>query len=478
MIFFVNLSYLMAFKRGVQAYLYGYPLVSMDVTRQVMTAPQVARVPGARLRLGAGPINQFTHVGEFPDPTFKDVVAPNADTLYSIAWLDLKAEPLVLSMPDMHGRWVLMEVLDAWTNAYASLGTRQYGGGPRQYLITGPGWTGTVPAGMIQIKSPTNMNWIIGRTYTKDAADFAPVHALQVQYRLTTLSKFLNQPIAVDPAHATGGAVDTTTPVLTQVARLNTREFFSRLAALMGDNPPSPSDKAMVDLLGRLGIVTAQPFAWDRLDAATRNGLEDAVWFVRALFEARSPGTQGPTDTNRVQEAFFRWANAAMSKVMLNSHNGWLVPLNLGRYGTNYALRAMVTLVGLGANVPEDAVYPSTAVDEGGHPLDGINRYQLHFERNALPPARTFWSLTMYDSKGFFVENPIRRYAIGDRNGLHFNQDGSLDLWIQRQQPETERSSNWLPAPAGPFKLYMRIYDPKPEVLENRWVPPVIQRIH
>ncbi|KVU28426.1 hypothetical protein WK66_08865 [Burkholderia ubonensis] len=476
MLFLVaKLPYLLAFERGVQGYLYGYPLVSMDLTRQVMTAPQAAS--GSHPKFGAGPINQVTNVGEFPDPVFRDVVAPNADTLYSIAWLDLKAEPLVLSMPDMHGRWVLMEVLDAWTNAYASLGTRQYGSGPRQYLIAGPDWAGTVPVGMVRIKSPTNMAWIIGRTYTKDAADFPAVHQLQAEYRLTSLSAFLNQPTRGAPVRETGGPVDTRTPVVTQVAGLDARSFFSNLALLMASSPPPSADARIVDVLAKLGIVAGRPLAWDRLDAATRKGLEDAVWFVRALFEARSPGTQGPTDTNRMQDAFFRWTNAAMNKVLLNSHNGWTIPLNLGRYGSNYALRAMVTLVGLGANVPEDAVYPSTFVDAEGNQLDGRNRYRLHFERNQLPPAKTFWSLTMYDSKGFFVENPIGRYTIGDRNDLHYNPDGSLDLWIQHVQPSADKTTNWLPAPAGNFKVYMRLYDPKTEVLENRWIPPAVQRI-
>ncbi|KWF95446.1 hypothetical protein WL93_00075 [Burkholderia diffusa] len=475
LLFVAKLPYLLAFERGVQGYLYGYPLISMNLTRQVMTAPQATW--GAHPKFAAGAVNQITNIGEFPDPAFMDVVAPNADTLYSSAWLDLKAEPLVLSMPDMHGRWVLMEVLDAWSNAYASLGTRQYGSGSRQYLIAGPDWTGTVPVGMVRIKSPSNMAWIIGRTYTRDAADFPAVHQLQAEYRLTPLSAFLNQPIRRAPVREAGGTVDPRTPVVTQVAGLGARAFFANLALLMASNPPPSADVRIVDVLAKLGIVAGHPLAWDQLDTATREGLEDAVWFVRALFEARSPGTQGPTDTNRVQEAFFRWINSAMSKSLLNSHDGWMIPLNLGRYGTNYALRAMVTLVGLGANVPEDVVYPSTFVDADGKQLDGESRYRLHFERNQLPPAKTFWSLTMYDSKGLFVENPIGRYAIGGRNDLRYNSDGSLDLWIQHVQPDRDKTTNWLPAPSGNFKVYLRLYDPKTKVLENRWIPPAVRRI-
>lgn len=473
----VKLPYLLAFERGVQAYLYGYPLVTTEMTKRVMTAPALSTTSVVRRRLGSAPLNQFGHSREFPDPTSIDVVAPNADTLYSLAWLDLKDEAMVLSMPDMHGRWVLVEVMDAWTNSFASLGTRLYGGNPRNYLITGPHWTGRVPDGVIQIKAPTNTVAIVGRTYTRNAADIAAVHALQAQYRLTPLSTFLNQsPVGPRPASATS-SVDIATPVVTQVARLDADQFFSLLAKSMADNPPDAADGPMLKMLQRLGVEPGNAFAWDRLDAATRHGLEDAVWFVRGLFEARSPGTQGPTDTNGLQRTLFKWANDAIDKAMLSIENGWLVPLNVGRYGTHYALRAVVSLVGYGANVAQDAVYPVTVVDSGGDLLRGGDRYVLHFRRDQIPPASAFWSLTLYDERGFFVDNPINRYAIGDRDHLHFNQDGSLDLWIQHEQPVGEKANNWLPAPSGSFKLILRLYDPKPMVLNKQWVPPAVQKI-
>ncbi|MGF6604203.1 hypothetical protein P3T23_008958 [Paraburkholderia sp. GAS448] len=473
----VKLPYLLAFGKGVQAYLYGYPLITMELTKQAMTGPQPALAPGGHRRFGFGPINQFIHATAFPDPAFKDVVAPNADTLYSIAWLDLKAEPMVLSMPEMHGRWVLMEVLDAWTNAYASLGTRQYGGAPRKYLITGPNWTGEVPQGMVWIKSPTNMNWVIGRTYTRNEADFPAVHALQAKYQLTPLSRFLNPSLDVATPAYSGAAVDTATPIVTQIARLDAQAYFSRMAISMADNPPSAEDAPMMKTLRHLWIEPGKPLAPDQLDAATRHGLEDAVWFVRGLFEARSPGTQGAANTNALERTMFKLANGAIDKAELNDHKGWLVPLNLGRYRTHYALRALVSLVGFGANAAEDAVYPLTVVDSNGDQLVGSNGYVLHFERGQIPPAGAFWSLTLYDEKGFFVENPIGRYVIGDRHDLHFNPDGSLDLWIQHAQPGGDKARNWLPAPSGRFKLILRVYDPKPEVLDGRWVPPAVQKI-
>ena len=475
--FLVKLPYLLAFERGAQAYLYGYPLVTTEMTMQVMTAPALPPTSGARRRLGSAPLNQFGHSTAFPDPTSIDVVAPNADTLYSLAWLDLNDEPMVLSMPDMHGRWVLMEVMDAWTNSFASLGTRLHGSEPRSYLITGPHWTGTVPEGMIQVKSPTNIVGIAGRTYTRNADDFAAVHALQAQYKLTPLSRFLNPALGDARTLHTSANIDITTPVVTQVARLDAPRFFSLLAESMGNNPPSQADGPILKTLQRLGVEAGKPFAWDQLDSATRHGLDDAVWFARVLFEARSPGTQGPTDTNGLQRTLFKWANTAIDKAMLSVEKGWLVPLNIGRYDTHYALRAVVSLVGYGANVADDAVYPVTVVDSSGNLLSGENRYVLHFERDQIPPASAFWSLTLYDERGFFVDNPIKRYAIGDRDDLHFNPDGSLDLWIQHAQPDGDKARNWLPAPSGRFKLILRLYDPKAAVLQKRWVPPGVQKI-
>jgi hypothetical protein len=467
-----RLPHWLALRDGVQAYLYGYPLVTMDLTRQVMTAPQP---PGAAAgRPGAGPVNRLAHVAEFPDHSFRDVVAPNADTLYSIAWLDLAAEPMVLSVPDMQGRWVLFELLDAWTNAHASLGTRRYGGAARRYLISGPGWQGRVPEGMEHITSPTRIGWIIGRTYTRNAADFEAVHRVQAQYHLTPLSRWSAVDDTPSPIAPPSAAIDLRTPVVTQVAQLDTRRFYERLAELMRDNPPAAADAPMLARLARIGLRPGEPLRWEELDATTREGLEAGAWFAHGLFHERAPGTQGPVEATAVQRGLFRALSWLIDRTMLNRHNGWTVPLNLGVYDTRYAQRALVTLLGLGANGPEDAVYPMTTVDDSGHALDGAKPHVLHFAADAVPPAQAFWSLTMYDTQGFFVDNPIRRYAIGDRDALKFNADGSLDLWVQHEAPSPEKSSNWLPAPAGPFKLALRLYDPRPAVLEGRWVPPAV----
>ena len=459
----------LAFGRGLQAYLYGYPLVTSDVTRQVLTAP------GIKKRLGAGPINQFNHARVFPDYHFRDVVAPNADTLYSIAWMDLTAEPLVLHQPDMGDRYVLFGLLDAWSNS-RSLGTRLYGHGPVDYAIVGPGWQGSLPPGLKRIDMPTQMAWFIVRTGTAGKADYDAVHAIQDQYSLKPLSRYGKPDVEThEDARPVDPALDLTTPVVTQVARMDAVHYFDRMARLMRANPPAAADAPMVDKLASLGIVPGQPFEPGNLSEAQRAGLDDAAWFAKAMFEARDPGTQGRLEETSVQRWFFDRLNTTMNRVLLNQHNGWIVPLNLGDYHTHYALRALVTLLGFGANPPDDAVYPKTFVDAQGQPLDGSQRYVLHFDKAQIPPASAFWSLTMYDEASFFIDNPLQRYAIGDRDKLHFNADGSLDLIIQHDLPSD--TANWLPAPKGHFALMLRLYNPRPEVIDGRWVPPAVQKV-
>ena len=462
--------------QSVQVYLYGYPLVIMGVTRDVMSSPQALSQPAGQRKPGVGPVNQFTHIRKFPDHSFRDVVSPNADTLYSIAWLDLSAGPLVLHLPDMQGRWVLMEMLDAWTNAYASLGTRVYGGGPRDYLITGPDWKGTVPAGMTHVPSPTRMGWMLGRTYTRNEADFAAVHRFQDQYLLRPLDGAA--PGAAASAQTPAIAVDVQTPPVRQLAAMDARAFYTRLLALMQDNPPAMADGPLLQKMERLGLHPGAPLAWDALRADQQAVLQTGLELSRALLDSAAPGTQGELRLSALQAQAMQLFAQLMRKAGMSTVNGWGLPLNLGVYDTNYPLRAVVALLGLGANVAADAVYPVTTVDADNAPLDGRNRYVLHFAAHEIPPAGAFWSLSMYNSESFFVDNPIRRYAIGDRDALSFQADGSLDLWIQADPPGDAQKSNWLPAPRGPFRLMLRIYDPKPEVLNRQWPPPAPRRLH
>jgi hypothetical protein len=431
------------FADGIDAYIYGYPLVLMDVTRRFMT-----NVPAATA--GRAPMNQLAHRKAFPTPESKGVVSPNADTLYSVAWLDLTREPMVLHVPDTKGRYYVIQLLDAWTNVFAAPGKRTTGTGEANFAIIGPDWKGEVPTGVKPIRAPTRTVWLLGRTQTNGPADFAAVHAMQQQYSLTPLSAWGTPylPPAAVPMDPHG---DTKTPPVKQVLQMDANTFFKTLATVMALNAPTGADAPMVAKLERLGIALGKDFDMEKLGPATAKALRRAVETARRRLAA-APAIGGEIE------------------------NGWSVDRNLGRYGTEYLRRALVASAALGANLPEDALYPYTETDGDGRKLNGAHRYVLHFDKGETPPTNAFWSLTMYNSDHYFVENPIRRYAIGDRDALVYNQDGSLDLLLQQEAP-SGREANWLPAPAGPFDLILRIYWPRPEVMRGVWKPPAVRRL-
>jgi hypothetical protein len=431
-------------KLGVDAYVFGYPLVTMELTRRVVT--NVAEPKGAH-----APMGQFANLREYPDASFKDVTAPNADTLYSSAFLDLGKEPYVLSLPDEAGRYYLMPMLSGWTDVFQVPGKRTTGTKAQAYAITGPRWKGTLPAGVKELKSPTNMVWILGRTYcTGTPEDYKAVHALQDQYKLVPLSAY-GKPYTA-PAGTVDPGVDTKTPVRDQVERLGAADYFKLMAQLLKSNPPAKADAAMVAKLRRLGIVPGQDFDLAKAPPEVQQGLESAP----------KAGVQ------KIMGHF---------KTAGKDINGWVFTTGTGLYGTDYLQRALVTAIGLGANRPQDAIYPTSEKDATGQPYDGANRYVVRFAKGQLPPVNAFWSITMYNAEYFFVDNPLNRYTLSSRNALKANPDGSVDLYIQKDSPGPDKESNWLPAPAGKFVLMMRLYWPKekaPSILDGSWkLPPV-----
>lgn len=228
--------------------------------------------------------------------------------------------------------------------------------------------------------------------------------------------------------------------------------FLARLATLMKDNPPTAADKASVQKMARLGIVPGEKFDLSKADQAVVKGIERGIRDARDRIIAEAKKPQG--------------------KVV----NGWDIMVDIGRYGTNYLFRSVVALVGLGANLPEDAIYPHAKEDADGKPLTGANRYVIRFPKGQLPPVGAFWSITMYNSKQFFVANPMDRYAIGDRDKLKFAADGSLTLYIQNESPGKDKESNWLPAPKEEFNLFMRLYWPKKAIIDGTWMPPAVKK--
>jgi hypothetical protein len=437
-----------AFKLGTEAYIYGYPLVTMEMTRRVMTNAAAPKDNHA-------PMGQFFNARTYPDASFKDVTAPNADTLYSTAWLDLSKEPYVLSLPGESGRYYLIPMLSGWTDVFAVPGKRTTGTNAQKYAITGPKWKGELPDGVKQIKAPTNMVWILGRTYcTGTPEDYKKAHALQDKYSLVPLSKYGKD--YMPPKGKVDPDIDMKTPVREQVNQMDAAAYFKLLAALMKDNPPAKADAPMVAKMAKIGLVPGKDFEMSKLDPDVAKGLK------------RAP----KAGVEKIM-AHFKKAGTEV--------NGWQVMLKAGEYGTDYLQRAFVTAIGLGANRPRDAVYPTSEAAADGKPYSGANKYVIHFRRSRTPPVNGFWSLTMYDANYFFVANPLNRYTLSLRNKLKYNPDGSLDLYLQNESPGKDKESNWLPAPKGKFVLMMRLYWPKdkdPSILNGSWKPPAVKRVN
>ena len=428
---------------AADAYIYGYPLVLMDVTRQVTTNVPRPTEEGA-------PTNQLGNKRAFPDASFRTVVSPNADTLYTFGFLDLGHEPMVLSVPYAGRRYYLMQMLDAWTNVFASVGSRTSGNGKGAFAISGPRWSGNLPAGVVGISSPTDMIWIIGRTQTNGKNDYAAVHAIQDKYRLIPLSSF-GRLHKLPGLARVNSSVDMKTPPVDQVAGMNATTFFNSLNELMKTNPPAHDDAQAIRRFTTIGVAPGKPFRLDRLDPSVAKEVENSIHDAQAKISAEANKPHG------------------------RNVNGWEFMTNVGRYGTDYLWRAVVAQVALGANLAEDAICPRATADSDGELLNGANRYEIRFQKGQLPPVDAFWSITMYDSRQFFVPNPIDRYAIGDRDKLKFDSDGSLTLYIQNQPPGEDKEANWLPAPPDSFNLIMRLYWPREEVIEGDWKPPRIE---
>ncbi|BFV60971.1 DUF1254 domain-containing protein [Kitasatospora sp. CMC57] len=420
-----------------EAYTYLYPLVMMDVTRRQGTSPAAAERPGY------GPPNQFDHLREFPSAEFRAVVRPNFDTLYSNAWLDLTGGPVKLHVTDTADRYFMLPLMDMWTDVFATIGKRTTGTGDQDYLIVGPGHDGTAQAGVTVLRAPTPHVWIIGRTQTNGPADYPAVWKVQDGYTLT----------AEPPReYVHDDRIDVTADALAMVSMLGAAEFFTWAARALAVNPPHDADFSLLARIANLGIVPGQEFD---------PGLVEADL---AEIEAG------------VQEALTEILGSMAS--FGSAANGWRTSLDtMGVYGNSYFKRAAVAAGGLGANPPEDAVYPVLATDADGDPVNGDHDYILRFEADAMPPAGAFWSVTMYDGEGYQAANEINRFALGDRDDLaHDEQDGSLTIYISQHNPGPDRESNWLPAPSGPLGITMRLYAPKPDVLDGTWNPPAVAK--
>ncbi|MFE2997044.1 DUF1254 domain-containing protein [Nocardia sp. NPDC059246] len=431
---------------AVSAYVYTYPLVTMEVTRR-----QLTNLPRPNGRTAA-PMNQFANMAFLPDASFTAVVRPNVDTLYSSMFYDVSKEPLVVSVPDMGNRYHLFPILDMWTNVQASPGTRTLRAGHGyQFAITGPSWHGTLPAGVHEYKMPTDGGWVIGRIQVNGPDDVPAVAAIQRQLTAVPLSAYGT---AYTPPDNTDLHPDWPTgqEVAAYIHHLTPQQYWDLYYSSLSHNQPRPEDKGLLDRLAEAGWTPDKKLDLSQLPEPDRGAWHDA------------------------------WPKA-LSKIEIDlvgkPVNGWNVArTGMGTYGTDYERRSNIAHGGLGANLPEDAIYPNTRTDATAAQLNSDRNYVLHFAPDQIPPVHAFWSVTMYNDKGFFIANPINRYAVRGEQ-LHKNPDGSLDIYIQRENPGAARESNWLPAPAsGDFNLVLRLYWPDPTIVGGTWNPPGITATH
>lgn len=439
---------------AVDAYVYFYPLLTMDITRKQFTNVEPGK-DGFK-----GPMNTFVNIREYPPADFKGVVRSNFDTLYSSAWLDMTKEPVVITVPNTDGRYYLLPMLDMWTDVFASPGWRTTGTKAGTFLLTPPGWRPDLrekfaeafrlPDDTQRIEAPTPYVWIIGRTKTDGPADYGAVHKIQDGYKVTTLSEFGKTPrpieVKVDPS------VDMKTPPKVQVDTMSAGVYFANAAELLKLHPSHITDEPIIAQMKRIGIEPGKSFDIGKLDARIQRALEAA-----------------PQEGQKLMA----WKVPTLARVA----NNWSMNTDtMGVYGNYYLKRAIVSQLGLGANLPEDAIYPLNLGDESGKPLDGANKYTITFEKGAAPPVNAFWSITLYDQEGFQVGNVLNRFAVSSWMPFKYNADGSLDLYFQNESPGKDKEANWLPAPKGAFNLTMRLYAPKSEALTGKWNPPPVTR--
>jgi hypothetical protein len=423
------------------AKVYFYPLVLMDVSRKHFTNIEPDKM------FGRGPMNTFSHARTFPPATFRGATHVNFDTLYSVGWLDLTKEPVVISVPDTQGRYYLLQLLDMWTDSFAGVGKRTTGTGADDFVVVGPRWQGDLPQGLRRIDAPTPFVWIIGRTRTDGPQDYDAVHKAQDGYKMTPLSRWGKEPqpvtVKIDPS------VDMQTPPVEQVKKMTPDAYFAYAAELLKVNPPHFVDQPQLARMKRLGIEADRSFDVAEIDPVIRDALKMAPAGAESALVAEWP------------------------KVGRNA-NGWVMNTDSGVYGANYLKRGAVAMFEIGMNRPEDAIYPDTGIS----PLDGHNKYGIHFVKGALPPVNEFWSVTVYDLHGFIVPNPTNRYTLGDRSNLKLNADSSLDIYLQSENPGGDKEANWLPTPSQPFSLHARLYSPRTAAIDGTWAMPPVEQVH
>lgn len=422
---------------------YAYPLVIMRVSQDLMmTVPfRDKTVP-----------NHFIHLNELARPDQRAVVLGNRNTLYSVGWLDLSAGPVLFEIPDMGDRYYVMPLLDAWTNTFASLGSRTTGQKAQKYFLANQSWEGSVPEGYTLQRSPTNMVWITGRIQADNAADATLAAELQQQYRLITFAESNGGKDPFADYQPKFKAIWVRKPV-PYTLKMSAEDFYDTFLEMWANNASPAADSEFVALLAQAGMVAGNTAEFAQLPSAIQKMLE------RGLEAKQEHYTQ----------AFYSGSE---------QKEPWIFNLDpdMGDWATDYPRRAYWAMWGLGTNISKDAVYGVTQLDSEMAALDGKHSYHIHFAADDTPPNDAFWSVTAYDIEGYLEENELDRYSLGSNHELKFNADGSLDFYLNHEAPSADKV-NWVPVPEGEFKILLRIYRPGDEVLAGKWALPDINRL-
>jgi len=434
-----------AYALGVQAYIWGYPMVVMQRSRDAMTKGGDAPVtPEQFEKTGKlfAPVNQIASAWGMLGPKFSAVQSGNSDTQYSVTWFDVSDEPYVLQIPDAKGRYYTYQFIDAWTNNFHYASTRTMGSQKQAYALVAPGWKGALPSNVIRVDAPTPTGFVIGRWFVASEKDVKAVNEIQRQVTMTPLASwgktYTPPKVPVVPAKEYSGDL----------------AFFEQLGDTLVINGALDTDAGVLGLLQNIGLTTDQGFDVSGLSDAEKQSLAQAVSDGEAMLAAKS---------------------ASMGKNV----NGWqLSPVLSEYFGTNYLFRAAIGYQAMFVNTPIEAYYPGVFKDTDGQALDGSSgKYTITFPKGQTPPVGAFWSVTLYDAKKrLMVENSINRYKIGSADKLTAGSDGSTTIYIQSDSPGKDKESNWLPAPKEPFYMLMRMYLPKIEVLNGQYeIPGVVK---
>lgn len=434
---------------GRDAYSFGFPLILMDTSSKYTAAFSKSSYKQSKV-----PMYQFYHTRKVRETRYHDMASLDSDMVYSTAWLNLAQDPVVLTIPASGKRFFVGGLLQGWSDIFGVVGTRSTGNKKQRFLLSGPQWKGQTPTGMKPLRASTNLVWIPIRIYAAGREQTISTRVFQRGLHLTPLSQWGKNKktlrmVDIDPS------LDLRKTPRDQVFAMSGEEYYTKLCALLVDNPPSPMDAAFMDQLRTLGIEPTKNFKFSDLPVETQRVLNESVKGAKAYVVAH----QGSfTPVGRLV-------------------NGWTLPVSDAGFGTDYARRAYQAYQGLGVLPPQDAVFPVAYEDNMGQQLMGENSYQITFAKDQLPPVNGFWSLTMFQLPDVaLVETAFRRYSIGQYSRLKFNPNGSLTLYLQPTYPGRDKESNWLPSGKGNYQVTLKMYWPKKEVLEGRWIPPQVER--